>query len=199
MLGKGVTWSRGRAAILAPGGHCGPSGRRAGQWRGQGRSLEEEQPPLASVCCSGGFAFPDLVTCPGAGKTGELDPSRPSGDSCTWGSQQGDLRSQTAQGSLGGGGCRPAVALSLGVSARSDQPPRHLFTRGETEAPRASATPGPRRPGSTATGPFLHSTVPAGRREPQLAPTPPLCCVLHVHGRFSLSFLSQCSQFTALS
>ena len=45
-LGKGVPSSRGWVAVLAPGGHHGPSGQRARRWRGQGRSLGRGTAPL---------------------------------------------------------------------------------------------------------------------------------------------------------
>lgn len=95
----GPLWALGPAGWAAAG--AGPlAGKRNGA-------------SLTSVSCCHWFVFPDPVTCLGDGKTGELDPSPPSGDSCAWGSQQG--------GPPGSDG--PGLPGRRGLQARSGAEP----------------------------------------------------------------------------
>lgn len=155
------------------GGRVGPRGpswalRPAGQAvAGAGPlSGKRNSPSLTSVCCSCGFVFPDPATCLGGGKRESLTPCRLV-TPALGGPSRGASGVRRRRGLPASSGTEPLVCLHVQTSP--------LFTRGETEAPRASATLGPRRPGCTATGSFLYSTAPAGQRELQLAPTPSLC------------------------
>lgn len=102
--------------MLAPGGCRGPSWTLGPAGRAvAGAGLltgKRNGASLTSVSGCRWFVFPDPVTCLGDGKTGELDLFPPSGDSCAWGPSRVGLRGQTAPASLGGGDCRPGVALS---------------------------------------------------------------------------------------